>query len=278
MVEINDLLRKSKIDIRESILILSNLLNVDKSYIFTYGDREIDDSIGEEFLALIEKRAKGYPIHYIFGQREFMGLDFLLEEGVLIPRPDTETLVEYIIDYVKKGYKDDEINILDIGFGSGAISLSLAYYLKNTYVYGIDISHIAFKIANKNKERLNISNTKFYKGDLFEALKEKECDEFFTIITSNPPYIKRDVIDTLEIQVKDFEPKLALDGGVDGLDFYRKITSKSKKYLKKGGLLIYEIGYDQGKSVKDILISNGFKEIKIIKDLQGHDRVALGIS
>lgn len=278
MVEINDLLRKSKIDIRESILILSNLLNVDKSYIFTYGDREIDDSIGEEFLALIEKRAKGYPIHYIFRQREFMGLDFLLEEGVLIPRPDTETLVEYIIDYVKKGYKDDEINILDIGFGSGAISLSLAYYLKNTYVYGIDISHIAFKIANKNKERLNISNTKFYKGDLFEALKEKECDEFFTIITSNPPYIKRDVIDTLEIQVKDFEPKLALDGGVDGLDFYRKITSKSKKYLKKGGLLIYEIGYDQGKSVKDILISNGFKEIKIIKDLQGHDRVALGIS
>lgn len=278
MVEINNLLRKSKIDIRESILILSNLLNVDKSYIFTYGDREIDDSIGEEFLALIEKRAKGYPIHYIFGQREFMGLDFLLEEGVLIPRPDTETLVEYIIDYVKKGYKDDEINILDIGFGSGAISLSLAYYLQNTYVYGIDISHIAFKIANKNKERLNISNAKFYKGDLFEALKEKECDEFFTIITSNPPYIKRDVIDTLEVQVKDFEPKLALDGGVDGLDFYRKITCKSKKFLKKGGLLIYEIGYDQGESVKDILISNGFKEIKIIKDLQGHDRVALGIS
>lgn len=278
MVEINDLLRKSKIDIRESILILSNLLNVDKSYIFTYGDREIDDSIGEEFLALIEKRSKGYPIHYIFGQREFMGLDFLLEEGVLIPRPDTETLVEYIIDYVNKGYKDDEINILDIGFGSGAISLSLAYYLQNTYVYGIDISHIAFKIANKNKERLNISNAKFYKGDLFEALKEKECDEFFTIITSNPPYIKRDVIDTLEVQVKDFEPKLALDGGVDGLDFYREITSKSKKFLKKNGLLIYEIGYDQGKSVKDILISNGFKEIKIIKDLQGHDRVALGIS
>lgn len=303
MVEINELLRKSKIDPMESILILSHLLNVDKSYIFTYGDREIDDSIGEEFLTLVEKRYKGYPIHYILGKREFMGLDFYLEEGVLIPRPDTEILVDYTIGHVKEKYSDEKINILDIGHGSGAISLSLAYYLKDAFIYGVDISHVAFKVANENKRRLNISNVKFFKGDLFQALKEgheedeeKEDNEknnkskdnednedneekykdFFTIITSNPPYIQSDIINTLETQVKDFEPRLALDGGKDGLDFYREITTKSKYYIKKGGLLIYEIGYDQGKAVKKILISNGFKNVEIIKDLQKHDRVALG--
>lgn len=276
MVEINKLLKKSEIDLMESILILSHLLNVDKSYIFTYGDREIDDSIGEEFLALMRKRSRGYPIHYILGEREFMGLDFYLEEGVLIPRPDTEILVEYIIEHVKKGYKDNKINILDLGHGSGAISLSLAYYLKNVFVYGVDISEIALRIANKNKKTLNISNAKFYKGDLFEALDELEHKEFFTIITSNPPYIKRDIIDTLEVQVKDFEPRLALDGGEDGLEFYRRITRTGGKFLKKGGLLIYEIGYDQGESVENILISYKFKDTKVIKDLQGHDRVVLG--
>lgn len=277
MVEINTLLRKADIDLKESILILSKLLDVDKSYIFTYGDKEIDDSIGEEFLDLIKKRSKGYPIHYILGEREFMGLDFYLEEGVLIPRPDTEVLVEYIIKYVKKRYKSHNINILDIGFGSGAISLSLGYYLKNVFIYGIDISDIAFRIANENKKRLNISNVKFYQGDLFETLNIKEHGEFFTIITSNPPYIKRDIIDTLDTQVKDFEPRLALDGGEDGLDFYREITYKSRDFLKKEGLLIYEIGYEQGEDVKDILNLNGFNEIKVIKDLQGHDRVVLGI-
>lgn len=276
MVEINELLRKSKIDLMESILILSHLLNVDKSYIFTYGDREIDDSIGEEFLTLVEKRAKGYPIHYILGEREFMGLDFYLEEGVLIPRPDTEILVDYIIGYVKKGYRKNKINILDLGYGSGAISLSLGHYLENAFIYGVDISETAFKLANKNKERLNISNVKFFQGDLFEALNEEDHREFFTIITSNPPYIESDIINTLETQVKDFEPRLALDGGKDGLDFYREITPKSKDYLKKGGLLIYEIGYNQGKAVKKILMSHGFKNIGIIKDLQKHDRVILG--
>ena len=152
----------------------------------------------------------------------------------------------------------------------------MAHYLKDAFVYGIDISDIAFKIANKNKERLNILNAKFFQGDLFEALNEEEYEGFFTIITSNPPYIKRDIIDTLQVEVKDFEPKLALDGGPDGLDFYRRISFKSRNFLKKDGLLIYEIGYDQGQSVKDILILNNFKRIEIVRDLQGHDRVVLG--
>ena len=274
---INDLIGKSKIDRLETILILCKLLDVDKSYIYTYGDKEVEDYIADKFLELMEKRHSGYPIQYILGEREFMGLDFYLEEGVLVPRPDTEVLVEYIVEYVKKNYKEDNINVLDIGIGSGAIALSMAYYLKNTQVFGIDISDTAIKVANINKEKFKLSNVNFYKGDLFKALEGLNMESKFDIIVSNPPYIKRLDIEFLDIQVKDYEPRLALDGGIDGLDFYRRITKKSLEYLKDNSLLIYEIGYEQGKEVEDILKVWGFKDISILKDLGGNDRVVLGI-
>jgi release factor glutamine methyltransferase len=274
---INDLIGKSKIDRLETILILCKLLDVDKSYIYTYGDKEVEDYIADKFLELMEKRHSGYPIQYILREREFMGLDFYLEEGVLVPRPDTEVLVEYIIEYIKKNYKEDNINVLDIGIGSGAIALSMAYYLKNIQVVGIDISHTAIKVANINKEKFKLSNVNFYKGDLFKALEGLNMEGKFDIIVSNPPYIKRLDIESLDIQVKDYEPRLALDGGIDGLDFYRRITKRSLEYLKDNSLLIYEIGYEQGKEVEDILKVWGFKDISILKDLGGHDRVVLGI-
>lgn len=274
---INDLIGKSKIDRLETILILCKLLDVDKSYIYTYGDKKVEDYIVDKFLELMEKRHSGYPIQYILGEREFMGLDFYLEEGVLVPRPDTEVLVEYIVEYVKKNYKEDNINVLDIGIGSGAIALSMAYYLKNTQVFGIDISDTAIKVANINKEKFKLSNVNFYKGDLFKALEGLNMEGKFDIIVSNPPYIKRLDIEFLDIQVKDYEPRLALDGGIDGLDFYRRITKKSLEYLKDNSLLIYEIGYEQGKEVEDILKVWGFKDISILKDLGGNDRVVLGI-
>ena len=274
---INDLIGKSKIDRLETILILCKLLDVDKSYIYTYGDKKVEDYIEDKFLELMEKRHSGYPIQYILGEREFMGLDFYLEEGVLVPRPDTEVLVEYIIEYVKKNYKEDNINVLDIGIGSGAIALSMAYYLKNTQVFGIDISDTAIKVANINKEKFKLSNVNFYKGDLFKALEGLNMEGKFDIIVSNPPYIKRLDIESLDIQVKDYEPRLALDGGMDGLDFYRRITKKSLEYLKDNSLLIYEIGYEQGKEVEDILKVWGFKDTSILKDLGGNDRVVLGI-
>lgn len=274
---INDLIGKSKIGRLETILILCKLLDVDKSYIYTYGDKEVEDYIGDKFLELMEKRHSGYPIQYILGEREFMGLDFYLEEGVLVPRPDTEVLVEYIVEYVKKNYKEDNINVLDIGIGSGAIALSMAYYLKNTQVFGIDISDTAIKVANINKEKFKLSNVNFYKGDLFKALEGLNMEGKFDIIVSNPPYIKRLDIEFLDIQVKDYEPRLALDGGIDGLDFYRRITKDSLEYLKDNSLLIYEIGYEQGKEVEDILKVWGFKDISILKDLGGNDRVVLGI-
>lgn len=276
MVSINNILRESKIDLNESILILSELLNEDKSYIFTYGDREISDSIGKDFLRLTEKRLRGYPIQYILGHREFMGLDFLVEEGVLIPRGDTETLVEYIIKYINEKYSEKPVNILDLGFGSGAISLSLAYYCKRANVYGVDISDQAYKLANKNKARLGLDNVVFLKGDLFQALEHNNINTSFNIIVSNPPYIESDEISTLDIGVRDYEPRLALDGGEDGLDFYREISSKASAYLVDNGLLIYEIGYRQAEDVKEIMLKNDFRDINVIKDLSGNNRVVMG--
>lgn len=276
MVSINDLRMKSQEFPLDSVLILSKLLQVDKSYIYTYGDREVSKEVEEKFLQLMNKRAEGYPIQYILGEREFMGLDFYLEEGVLVPRPDTEILVEYTIDYINKNYKDKKIKVLDLGIGSGAISLSIAHYCKDAFVYGVDISNTAIKVANINKENLNLSNVNFYKGDLFKALEGLDLESGFHIIVSNPPYIASGEIENLAPTVKDFEPRLALDGGLDGLDFYRKITPESKRFLVDKGLLIYEIGYDQGEAVVDILVSEGFKGVSILKDLQGHDRVVLG--
>ncbi|MBC8590107.1 peptide chain release factor N(5)-glutamine methyltransferase [Wansuia hejianensis] len=262
--------------ILESILVLSNLLDVDKTYIYIHGKKEVNKDIEDRFIKIMKKRKTGYPIQYILGEREFMGLNFHVEEGVLIPRPETELMVEYIIDYINKEYPMENINVLDLGIGSGAISLSIGKYCANTMVYGVDIEYKPIYVGNINKDRFNLSNVNFYQGDLFEAIEDLDLKNKIHIIASNPPYIKTKDLESLQKDVRDFEPKTALDGGEDGLDFYRKISHKSKNYLIHGGLLIYEIGYDQGNQVKSILDGEGFTNISILKDLQGHDRVVLG--
>lgn len=274
MVTIDELRRKYKDFSLEGVLILCKLLNVDKSYIYTYGEKQVSKEIKDKFICFMENIIKGYPIQYILKEREFMGLEFYLEDGVLVPRPDTEILVEYVIDYINKRYNGKNIDVLDIGIGSGAISLSIANYCKDVEVYGIDIEDIPIKVANINKEKFNLTNVNFFKGDLFKALDG--LDLKFHIIMSNPPYIASEKIKDLDIKVKNFEPRIALDGGMDGLNFYRWITAESKKYLMDNGLLIYEIGFDQGKSVSDILIKEGFGNVSILKDLQGLDRVVYG--
>lgn len=260
----------------ESILILSYILKVDKVYIYTHGQEEVEKSVEVEFLRLVKKRSENYPMAYILGKKEFMGLDFFVEEGVLIPRPDTEIMIEYIIEYVKKNHKDEEIDILDIGSGSGAIGLSLGFFLPHARVWGIDIDPLAIKLSNKNRESLKLENVDFFQGDLFKALEEG-LHKKFHIIASNPPYIKREDISNLQRDVRDFEPLRALDGGIDGLDFYRRISLDARDYLRDQGLLIYEIGYDQGQGVKDILEVNGFSQVDILKDIQGHDRIVVGV-
>lgn len=254
-------------------LILSKLLNVDKTYIYAFGDREVPEEVADEFLRLVDKRSSGYPFQYLIGEKEFMGLDFYLEEGVLVPRPDTEILVEYVLEHIK-ALKTDNIKVLDLGIGSGAISLSIAYSCPQVYVYGVDIDDIPIRVSNINKERFGLKNVELLKGDLFQPLKEMKIS--FHIIASNPPYIPKAVIETLQDEVKNFEPRLALDGGEDGLDFYREISQKAKDFLVDKGLLIFEIGHDQGEAVRKIMEKDGYYNIEVKKDLQGLDRIVVG--
>lgn len=283
-MEINRLLRRG-VDlikdrpygnpILESTLLLSELLNVNKIYIYTHGKEKVSKPIVDKFLELMEKRARGYPIQYLINKKEFMGLDFYVEEEVLIPRPDTEILVEYVLEFADDKYKGQPINVLDLGIGSGAIALSIAYYNKNATVYGVDIYDIPIKVANINKERFKLTNVNLFKGDLFNGIEE--LNKKFHIITSNPPYIPEKEIDNLQEEVKDYEPIEALDGGEDGLEFYRRIIPESKNYLTKKGLLIFEIGYNQGYEVMDMMKDEGFKDVQVLKDLQRLDRVVSGI-
>lgn len=251
--------------------LLQKVLNVDRLYILLNLDRVLNEEEEKLFNKFINERLNNRPIAYIVGNREFMGLDFYVQEGVLIPRPDTEVLVEEVIEIAKDKGK---IKILDIGTGSGAITVSLAKYLENAEVTSVDISEIALEIGKKNAVDNNVENRiNFIKSDLFSSLDENIK---FDIIVSNPPYIKREVIDTLDKQVKDYEPYNALEGGVDGLDFYRAITTQGKKFLKEGGVLAYEVGHDQSEDVSKLMEIDGYTNIYTKKDLQQIDRVVIG--
>lgn len=251
--------------------LLQKVLNVDRLYILLNLDKLLSSEEEKLFDKFINERLNNRPIAYIVENREFMGLDFYVKEGVLIPRPDTEVLVEEVIELCKnKG----AINILDIGTGSGAITVSLAKYLANSKVTSIDISDIALEIGKKNAKNNGVDDrVTFVKSDLFANI-EKNIK--FDIIVSNPPYIKRKVIETLDKQVKDFEPYSALEGGIDGLDFYRAITTQAKNYMNKGGILAYEVGHDQSEDVSKLMEKNGYTNIYTKKDLQQIDRVVIG--
>ena len=247
--------------------------DVDRIYIHMNLNKELTKEQYDEFIKYINDRVNGRPVAYIVENREFMGLDFFVKEGVLIPRPDTETLVEEIIDLCKD--KNEEINILDIGTGSGAITVSLAKYIENSKVTSFDISDIPLEVGKINAINNEVDNKiKFVKSDVFSAIKDKEIK--FDIIVSNPPYIPKKDIETLHIQVKDYEPYNALEGGEDGLDFYRQITEESVKYLNQDGILAYEVGHDQAEDVSKIMKHHGYDRIYTKKDIQGIDRVVIG--
>lgn len=254
-------------------LILMYLLQKDKVYLYTHKDEIIDDETVKKYYEMVIKRDTGYPLQYMLHSQEFMGLDFYVEEGVLIPRPDTETLVEKIINLVKgSDYKNKTINILDIGTGSGAIALSLAYYIKNSRVTAIDISDTAIKVANINKVNLSIDNAEIIKGDLFGDLNIR--DKKFDIIVSNPPYIEKKEINNLQIEVAKYEPKLALDGGESGLIYYEKIADIVKNIINPGGTLSVEIGHNQATEVSNLFRNtNIFDKIEVDTDLYGNNRV-----
>ena len=225
----------------------------------------------------LEKRASRIPLQQILGQQEFMGLTFFVNEHVLIPRQDTETLVELVLNE----QKDKNISILDMCTGSGCIAVSLKKLGGYACVEGADISEEALKVAKRNSEEIlensdvNSSRTGviFRRSDMFSAFPETER---FNVIVSNPPYIPSAVIEGLEPEVRDHEPRGALDGTADGLYFYRILAEECAKHLTPGGHVYFEIGYDQGAAVKELLDIHGFKDTRVIQDLTGKDRVVCG--
>lgn len=250
-------------------ILMAYTINKPKEYL-VINDKEI---LKEEILQLynskIEKIKNGYPLQYITNNQEFMKLNFYVDDNVLIPQPDTEVLVEEVIKICKTKYKDKQIKVLDLCTGSGAIAISIKKYLENIQILATDVSSNALEVAKKNA-RLNNVEIKFIESNMFEKINSK-----YDIIVSNPPYIEKEILKTLSKDVQ-CEPIIALDGGTDGLSFYREISQNSYKYLKNNGYLALEIGYNQKNSVIDILKKeNKYKDIKCIKDLENNDRVII---
>lgn len=254
-------------------VVLADLLGKNKEYLMIHGDEEIEEGLNKIFLDKIERLKNNEPLQYVTNKQEFMGFEFYVDKNVLIPQPDTENLVEEIIYLSEKIRKNDkkELRILDMCTGSGAIAISISKLIENSLVYASDISKKALKIAEENSSK-NQANVLFFESDLFKKISELYK---FDIIVSNPPYIETDTIKTLSEEVKN-EPMLALDGGKDGLDFYRKISKDAKKYLNEGRYLAFEIGYNQKLDVENLLKENGYKNIYSRKDLSGNDRIVVG--
>ena len=250
LIEGNKLLKDNHIEEETIIckLLLKYLLNKDNSYLVIHQDEEIDEVVQEQFFEFIDEIIQGKPVQYIVKNQEFMGLDFYVDENVLIPQPDTEVLVLKTVDICKSIKNSKKLKILDLCTGSGAIAIALAKILQEEKVqaeiFASDISLKALEVAKKNNEKNN-TNVQFILSDLFQNIDEK-----FDIIVSNPPYIKTKIINTLSKQVQN-EPKLALDGGEDGLDIYRKIINQALAYLN--GYLCLEIGFDQKNEVTSLI-------------------------
>lgn len=249
-------------DSNEAEWVVALSLGIPFSKLFLVGD--VSDKDVAIVLQNVRLRAEGMPVAYIVGNTEFFGRTFDVSEQTLVPRPETELLVEEVATIVKQNQFE---TILDIGTGSGAIAISLALET-NARVTAVDISEGALGIAKKNAERLG-ANVEFVHSNLFENI-----EGVFDIIVSNPPYIKTSAIETLDREVKDHEPILALDGGGDGLEFYRKIIAEAPKYLRDGGVIAFEIGYDQGRDVAELL-QNNFENIRVIKDYNKLDRIVI---
>ena len=247
-------------------LLLEFICHTDRNALYAHGDQEIEDEKMQDFLQLIEKRAVHIPLQHLTGEQNFMGLDFLVNEHVLIPRQDTEILVEEIMRDLHDG-----IRILDMCTGSGCILLSLLHYSNDCSGVGVDVSEDALAVARQNADRLAEKQAVFIQSDLFEKVEGS-----FDLIVSNPPYIRSQEIAGLMPEVREHEPHLALDGKDDGLHFYREIIKGAMPHLKRGGQLFFEIGYDQGEAVQALLAANGYIEIAVVKDYAGLDRVVYG--
>lgn len=231
-------------------------------------DTVVDLTEEEKYKACLEKRGSHYPLQYITHTQAFMGLDFYVDENVLVPRQDTEVLVETVLSYLNA-----DMDVLDLCTGSGCILISLAANVPLGCGVGADLSEGALNVARTNARLNNVSSLAFVHSDLYEGVIQAYGDKKFDVIVSNPPYIASEEILTLMPEVKDYEPMMALDGHKDGLYFYRKIVAEAKAHLKENGMIFFEIGWDQADAVSALLADAGFNQIKVKKDLAGLDRV-----
>lgn len=269
-------------------MLLENILSKPRQYLIANDEEELDVQFEKQYYEGIEKLLENVPIEYITNKKEFMNLDFYVDENVLIPRQDTEILVEEVIEIAKKilkdvDYKEEKnsnvnekensvVKIMDMCTGSGAISVSIAKSVTESQIDAVDISRNALEIVMKNAKKNNVENQiRVVESDLFEKVEKENYD----ILVSNPPYIRADVLRLLDKQVQK-EPEIALNGGKDGLDFYKIIVKKAPQYLKNGGYLCFEIGYDQKDEVEELLRKeNVYTEIYSKKDLCGNDRIVI---
>lgn len=251
-------------------LLLEFVCGTDRNTLLVHGERDVSEEEYGRYYGLIERRAAHVPLQHLTGEQDFMGLTFLVNKDVLVPRQDTEVLVEEVMKHLHDGMR-----ILDLCTGSGCILLSLLHYSNDCEGVGVDLSARALSVAGKNYEIQRTQRpdmkARFLEGNLFEGLEDR-----FDMIVSNPPYIKTDVIDTLMPEVREYEPVMALDGGTDGLAFYRRIAGDAGAYLNGGGMLFFEIGCEQAADVCKIMEAAGFREVEVVKDFAGLDRVVYG--
>lgn len=246
-------------------LLLAMVCKINRTYYYVHMDENLTIEQSKEYENVLKKRAEHVPLQYITGEQEFMGLPFKVTPAVLIPRQDTETLVEEALKVIKPGMK-----VLDMCTGSGCILISIMKNVVGVEGLGVDISKQALIIAKENA-KLNGIDVSFERSDLFEMVSDT-----YDIIVSNPPYIPTDVISGLMPEVAQFEPFQALDGKEDGLYFYRKLVKDCRKYLKPDGKILFEIGHDQGEAVSEMLTYAGFSNVRVVRDLAGNDRVVIG--
>ena len=260
-------LKKKKIDsaLLDSELLLSKVIRKDRKFILLNPDKKLNQSDQESFKNLIIKRSKRKPLAYLTGIKSFWNNDFKVNEKVLIPRPDSEIIIEQVLDIFKN---KNNLNFLEVGIGSGCIALSILREKKAFLATGVDLSQDCIKICKYNADKLGVANRiKLLKSDVDNLIFRK-----YDFIISNPPYIKKFDLNKLKKEVKNYEPRLALDGGIDGLSVIRKVIKKSSELIKKQGKLFLEIGYGQKEPVKKMLKENNFYINKITKDLAKNDR------
>lgn len=267
-------LLKSRVDQerRTAGSLLCHVLRIDRTYLLTRSEEQIDDTSYQEYLALVERRSKGEPLQYITGHQEFYGLDFAVTPDVLIPRPETELLVERVIRLVRE-LRNEAPLIVDLGTGSGCIAVTLALHLSGARVIATDSSRAALDVAWGNAGRHGARDRiEFAEGDLLTPLLERRLEGEVDVLTSNPPYVAEDGPELIQREVREWEPNAALFAGRDGLDFYRRLLPDAPRYLKPDGYLIFEIGFGQLIGIVDLIDRSALELLDVTNDLQGLPR------